>query len=33
MAEDIDFDEETLEGYLESYPEFFEEFKIKRVKS
>lgn len=28
MAEDIEFDEETLEGYLESYPTFFDEFKI-----
>jgi multimeric flavodoxin WrbA len=33
MAEDIDFDEETLKGYLESYPEFYEEFKIRKVKS
>ena len=22
------YDDETLEGYLESYPEFYEEFKI-----
>jgi len=28
-AEDIDYDDETLQGYLESYPEFFEEFNIK----
>jgi hypothetical protein len=27
-AEDIKFDDETLEGYIESYPEFLEEFKI-----
>lgn len=27
-AEDIEYDDETLEGYKESYPEFFEEFKI-----
>lgn len=27
-AEDGNFDDETLEGYRESYPEFFEEFKI-----
>lgn len=28
-AENINFDEETIQGYLESYPEFFEEFRIK----
>ena len=28
-AEDIEFDDETLQGYLDSYPEFFDEFKIK----
>lgn len=28
-AEDIKFDDETLQGYLDSYPEFFDEFKIK----
>jgi hypothetical protein len=28
-AEDIDYDDETLQGYLESYPEFFKEFNIK----
>ena len=28
-AEDIDYNDETLQGYLESYPEFFEEFHIK----
>jgi len=27
-AEDVNFDDETLEGYIESYPEFLEEFKI-----
>jgi hypothetical protein len=27
-AEDVKFDDETLEGYIESYPEFLEEFKI-----
>lgn len=30
-AEDGNFDDETLEGYIQSYPEFFEEFKIKVV--
>ena len=28
-AEDIEFDDETLQGYLDSYHEFFDEFKIK----
>lgn len=28
-AEDIEYDDETLQGYLDSYPEFFDEFKIK----
>lgn len=28
-AENIEYDEETLQGYIESYPEFFEEFRIK----
>jgi multimeric flavodoxin WrbA len=28
-AEDIEFDDETLQGYLDSYPEFFDQFKIK----
>jgi len=28
-AEDMDYDDETLQGYLESYPDFFEEFHIK----
>jgi multimeric flavodoxin WrbA len=28
-AEDIEFDDETLQGYLDSYSEFFDEFKIK----
>ena len=28
MSEDIDFDDETLKGYLESYPEFYKEFRI-----
>ena len=28
-AEDIEYDDETLEGYRESYPDFFEEFHIK----
>ena len=28
-AEDIEFDDETLQGYLDSYPKFFDEFKIK----
>jgi hypothetical protein len=30
MAENIDFDDETLKGYLESYPKFFKEFKIEK---
>lgn len=30
-AEDGDFNDETLEGYIQSYPEFFDEFKIKVV--
>ena len=29
-AEDKEFDEETYLGYLESYPEFFKDFKIVR---
>ena len=32
-AEDIDYDDETLEGYLESYPEFYEEFRIVKSQS
>ncbi len=28
-AEDVEFDDETLQGYIESYPEFLKEFKIK----
>jgi multimeric flavodoxin WrbA len=28
-AEDIEYDDETLQGYIESYPEFFKDFKIK----
>jgi multimeric flavodoxin WrbA len=28
-AENIEYDDETLQGYLDSYPEFFDEFKIK----
>ena len=28
MAENVEYDEETYQGYLESYPEFFENFKI-----
>jgi hypothetical protein len=28
-AENVEYDDETLEGYIESYPEFFKEFKIK----
>ena len=31
-AENVEFDDETLQGYLESYPEFLEEFKIKLKK-
>jgi multimeric flavodoxin WrbA len=30
LAEDVDFEKETFEGYLESYPEFFEDFGIVR---
>jgi len=30
-AEDISFDEETLEGYLKSYPEFYQDFNLKVV--
>jgi len=33
QAEDIYFDEETLDGYLESYPKFYKEFKITKNKS
>jgi multimeric flavodoxin WrbA len=32
VAEDINIDDETLEGYEESYTEFFEDFKIKLKK-
>jgi multimeric flavodoxin WrbA len=32
QSEDIEFDEETLKGYIESYPNFFKEFKIKKFK-
>jgi multimeric flavodoxin WrbA len=28
-AENIEYDDETLQGYLDSYPEFFDEFLIK----
>lgn len=28
-AEDVNIDDETLQGYLDSYPDFFDEFKIK----
>lgn len=28
-AENVELDEETLQGYIESYPEFFEDFGIK----
>ena len=27
-AENVEFDDETLEGYIESYPEFFKDFQI-----
>jgi len=30
QAEDIYFDDETLRGYLESYPKFYNEFRIKK---
>jgi multimeric flavodoxin WrbA len=30
QAEDIYFDDETLRGYLESYPRFYSEFRIKK---
>jgi len=32
-AEDVNFDDETLEGYLKSYPEFYEEFRIVKSQS
>ena len=28
MSEDLEYDEETYKGYLESYPEFYKDFKI-----
>ncbi len=31
-AENIEYDDETLQGYIESYPEFFEDFKIELKK-
>lgn len=31
MAENIDFDDETLKGYLESYPKFYKNFRIKKI--
>jgi multimeric flavodoxin WrbA len=31
MAEDITLEKETLRGYLKSYPEFYKDFKIKKV--
>ena len=31
MAEDITLDKETLQGYLKSYPEFYKDFKIKKI--
>jgi multimeric flavodoxin WrbA len=30
QAEDINFDDETLRGYLESYPKFYREFRISK---
>ncbi len=30
-AEDIQYDDETLQGYIDSYPDFFDEFNIKIV--
>jgi multimeric flavodoxin WrbA len=30
QAEDINFDDETLRGYLESYPRFYSDFRIKK---
>lgn len=30
MAEDIEYDDETLKGYLESYPKFYKEFRIEK---
>lgn len=30
MSEDIEFNEESLKGYIESYPKFYNEFKIKK---
>jgi multimeric flavodoxin WrbA len=31
MAQDIEYETETLEGYLESYDEFYKDFKIKKL--
>jgi len=31
MAEDINYQKETMSGYKKSYPEFFKEFKINKV--
>jgi hypothetical protein len=28
-AENIEYNDETLEGYIESYPEFLKDFKLK----
>ena len=32
MAENINYDDETYKGYLESYPKFYKEFHIKKIK-
>jgi hypothetical protein len=31
MAENIKYDDETLKGYLESYPKFFKNFNIEKL--
>jgi len=31
MAENIDYEKETLKGYLESYPKFYKNFKIEKL--
>jgi multimeric flavodoxin WrbA len=30
MAENVEYDDETIEGYLESYPKFYKNFKIEK---
>lgn len=33
MAEHIDYNDETLKGYLESYPKFYKMFRIKKIEN